>query len=327
MKVTVLLLLSLIMEHSLAQVHMAKKDLLLMGSAFELIATHNDEVIAWEAVEAAENEIRRIEAMISSWQVESYTSEINRQAGINSVSVPEEMFQLVSRAQKVSELTQGAFSLAFGSVYHLYDFEKDEITFPSDSLIDQHLSLVDYRNISLNFDDQTILLRKGGMKIGFGAIGKGYAADQAKAIMLAMGIKAGCINAGGDLTTWGSRPDGSNWIIGLSDPKNQEAIIAYLPTKNSAIVTSGDYEKYFLYKGARFSHIIDPRTCRPVQEISSVTVICPSAELADALATAVCVLGKKSGLALINKLNGIEAIIIDQYGKKLASENIVMEAY
>lgn len=298
-----------------------------MGSAFELIATHNDEVIAWEAVEAAENEIRRIETMISSWQVESYTTEINRQAGVSSVAVPEEMFQLVSRAQKVSELTQGAFSLAFGAVYHLYDFKKDEITFPSDSLVDQYLPLVDYRNISLNSDDQTISLRNEGMKIGFGAIGKGYAADQAKAIMLAMGIEAGCVNAGGDLTTWGSRPDGSNWIIGISDPKNQEAIIAYLPTKNSAIVTSGDYEKYFLYKGARHSHIIDPRSCRPVQEISSVTVICPSAELADALATAVCVLGKEAGLALINKLNGIEAIIIDQYGKKLASENIVLEAY
>lgn len=298
-----------------------------MGSAFVLIATNENEATAWEAVAAAEKEIRRIEAMISSWQEDSYTSEINRQAGIRSVYVPEELFQLITRAQKVSELTQGAFSLAFGSAYHLYDFKKEEFTFPSDSIIERNVQLTDYRNIKLNPNNQTIMLQYPGMKIGFGAIGKGYAADKAKAIMLELGIQAGCINAGGDLTTWGSRPDGSDWIIGISDPKNQNDIVAYVPTKNKAIVTSGDYEKYFLYKGERYSHIIDPRNCRPVREISSATVICPSAELADALATAVCVLGKKDGLALINKLNRIEAIIIDQHGNKLASENIVLEEY
>ena len=308
-----------------AQTHEAKKELLLMGSAFELIATHPDEQTAWEAIKAAEEEIRRIEAMISSWQTTSFTSDINRESGIKPVSVPEEMFQLVSRAQKVSELTQGAFSLAFGSIYHLYDFYKEEFAFPSDSLINAQLRLTDYQRIKLNTENRTIMLLDKGMKIGFGAIGKGYAADRAKKTMLNLGIKAGCINAGGDLTTWGNRPDGTNWII--SDPKNQEAIVAYLPTKNMAIVTSGDYEKYFLYKGKRYSHIIDPRTGKPVQEISSATVICSSAELADALATAVCVLGKKDGLALINQLNGIEAIIIDQYGKKSASKNIVLEEY
>ncbi|MDW3193402.1 MAG: FAD:protein FMN transferase [Cytophagales bacterium] len=317
----------LVYGNSLAQPHLAKKQLLLMGSAFELIATDKEEATAWEAIAAAEKEIRRIEAMISSWQEDSYTSDINRKAGIESVPVPKEMFRLISRAQKVSDLTQGAFSLAFGSVYHLYDFKKEAVTLPSDSLIDVHVPLADYQNITLNSDNQTIMLRLKGMKIGFGAIGKGYAADRAKTIMLERGIQSGCINAGGDLTTWGSRPDGSNWVIGISDPKDQEEIVAYLPTKNKAIVTSGDYEKYFLYKGERYSHIVDPRTCRPVREISSATIICPSAELADALATAVCVLGKKDGLALVNKLNGIEAIIIDQNGNKLASENIVLEEY
>ncbi len=319
--------LSLIVVLGFAQPHIIKKELLLMGSTFELIATHKEKNTAWEAIAAAEYEIRRIENMISSWQPESYTSEINRQAGLRSVAIPQEMFELIRRSQKVSELTQGAFSLAFGSVYHLYNFKKEEINLPSDSLIDIHVPLADYRNITFNSANQTIMLRFEGMKIGFGAIGKGYAADRAKAIMLEMGIEAGCINAGGDLTTWGSRPDGTNWTIGISDPKNQEAIVAYLPTKNKAIVTSGDYEKYFLYKGERYSHIVDPRNGRPVKEISSATVICPSAELADALATAVCVLGEKDGLALINKLNGIEAIIIDQNGKKTASENIILEEY
>ncbi len=322
-----LLILSLTFHFALAQSPIAKKELLLMGSAFELIAAHENEVMAWQAVARAEEEIRRIENMISSWQAESFTSEINRQAGKKAVYVPEEMFGLISRAQKVSDLTQGAFSLAFGGIYHLYDFNKEEITFPADSLIDLNIPLVDYRNITLNVDDQTVMLRKKGMKIGFGAIGKGYAADRAKTMMLEMGIQAGCINAGGDLTTWGSRPDGSDWVIGISDPKDPDAVIAYLPTKNKAIVTSGDYEKYFLYNGERYSHIIDPRNGRPVQEISSATVICPSAELADALATVVCVLGRVDGLTLINKLNGIEAIIIDQHGNKFASENIVLEEY
>ena len=298
-----------------------------MGSRFELIASDKNQERAWYAIQAAEVEISRIETMISSWQEDSYTSEINRKAGKEAVWVPDEMYQLIARAQKVSELTQGAFSLAFGSVYHLYDFSKAEVTLPPDSTITTYLPLTDYRNILLNPDNQTILLKYPGMKIGFGAIGKGYAADQAKSVMLKMGIFAGCINAGGDLTTWGSRPDGSEWNIGISDPKEKATILAYLPAKNKAIVTSGDYEKYFLYKGERYSHIVDPRTCRPVQEISSTTVICPSAELADALATAVCVLGKQDGLALIDKLSGIEAIIVGQNGEKIASKNIVLEGY
>ena len=327
MKSTLFLLAMLLHGSTSAQSEVQKKELLLMGSRFELIAAHEDQNTAWRAIQAAEEEVRRIEIMISSWQEESYTSEINRNAGIRSVAIPEEMFQLISRAQKVSELTQGAFSLAFGSVYHLYDFANEEVVMPHDSLIAKYLPLMQHQNIRLNPQNQSVRLKYPGMKIGFGAIGKGYAADRAKTIMLAHDIQAGCINAGGDLTTWGNRPDGSDWNIGISDPQQKDEIIAYLPTKNKAIVTSGDYEKYFLYQGERYSHIVDPRNGRPVQEVASATVICPSAELADALATAVCVLGKKDGLALINGLNGVEAIIIDQNGEKSASENIILESY
>lgn len=319
--------LQLTLSYLVAQPEIARKQLLLMGSAFELIAVHEEEKTAWKAVSAAEKEIQRIENMISSWLPGSYTSEINRMAGIAPVTVPEEMFRLISRAQKVSELTQGAFSLAFGSVYHLYDFRNGEVIFPADSLIELHLPLVNYQNILLNQENHSVMLEYKGMKIGFGAIGKGYAADQAKTIMTGMGIDSGCINAGGDLITWGSRPDGSDWVIGISDPKKESAIVASLPTKNKAIVTSGDYEKYFLYEGKRYSHIIDPRNCQPVEEIASATVICPNAELADALATAICVLGSRDGLALINKLNGVEAIIIDQHGKRFASKNIEVQGY
>lgn len=305
----------------------ARKELLLMGSRFELIAAHEDSKRAWETLEAAEKEIRRIEIMISSWMPNSYTSQINVLAGKEAVQVPEEMFQLITRAQKVSELTQGAFSLAFGSVYHLYQFGEQDFRFPSKVEIDRHIPLTDYRNIQLNPDQLTVMLKYPRMKIGFGAIGKGYAADRAKAIMLKAGILAGCVNAGGDLITWGSRPDGTPWNIGISHPRIPEDMLAYIPTKNKAIVTSGDYEKYFIYKGKRYSHIVDPRNCRPVQEISSATVICPSTELGDALATAICVLGKKDGLLLINKLEGIEAIVVDQNGEKFASENIILEDY
>ena len=160
------------------------------------------------------------------------------------------------------------------------------------------------------------------MKIGFGAIGKGYAANRARDIMKKMGIASGIVNAGGDMFAWGRQADGKKWKIGIADPKNKSAILAWLQLENTAIVTSGNYERFAIIDGKKYAHIIDPRTGYPVSGLKSVSVICPDAELADALATAVFVMGEKSGMALINQLENVECIIVNDADEMSVSEQL-----
>ena len=179
-------------------------------------------------------------------------------------------------------------------------------------MIQKSISKVGYKKIILDPKKSTIYLPEKGMKIGFGAIGKGYAADKAKALMISNGVEAGIINASGDLSTWGKQPDGSDWIVGITNPVNKEKMFSWLPIIDRAIATSGNYEKKVLIEGREYSHIIDPRSGFPVGEISSVSIIAPSAEMCDALATSVFVLGVEKGLFLINQLDGVDCLIVDQ---------------
>jgi thiamine biosynthesis lipoprotein len=160
------------------------------------------------------------------------------------------------------------------------------------------------------------------MKIGFGAIGKGYAADRAKALLIKKGVQSGIINASGDMSTWGKKPDGDDWKVAITNPLNKEKAFAMLPISSGAVVTSGNYEKFVMIQGKRYAHIIDPRTGYPAQGILSVTVFGPKAELADALSTAVFVMGIDAGIDRINQLPGIECVIIDEQGRIHTSENI-----
>ena len=160
------------------------------------------------------------------------------------------------------------------------------------------------------------------MKIGFGGIGKGYAADMAKKKLISEGVKGGIINASGDMNTWGVKPDGSEWKVAITNPLNKNNAFALLPVNDGAVVTSGNYEKYVTFNGIRYSHIIDPRTGYPATGMISATIFAPSAELADALATSVFVMGIETGLDFINQLDGIECILIDSEGKIVSSQNI-----
>ena len=166
------------------------------------------------------------------------------------------------------------------------------------------------------------MLKKKGMRIGFGGIGKGYAADRAKQILQGLGIKSGIVNAAGDLVTWGMQLNGSPWTIGIADPDQSDRPFSSLNISNMAIATSGNYEKYVMIDGKRYSHTIDPKTGFPVSGIKSVSIICPSAELADALATPVIVMGVRVGLNLINQLNQVGCVIIDDRDKVYTSQNI-----
>jgi thiamine biosynthesis lipoprotein len=165
------------------------------------------------------------------------------------------------------------------------------------------------------------------MKIGFGAIGKGYAANRAKKLMQSMGIENGVVNASGDLISWGNQADGREWSIAISDPKDKHKTIGWLNVSNQAVVTSGNYEKFVEFDCVRYSHIINPRTGMPATGTKSVTIICPDAEIADALATSVFILGENDGIELINKLNGIECFLITDKDELKNSQNLKLNYY
>jgi len=204
----------------------------------------------------------------------------------------------------------------------IWKFDGSMKDLPTQEEISKSVEKVGYKNIILDSEKQTIFLKNPGMRIGFGAIGKGYAADKAKQLLISEGVTAGIMNASGDLCTWGTQPDGSSWMVGITNPLNKNKVFSWFPLDNNAVVTSGNYEKYVLLNGIKYSHIIDPRTGWPAHGLTSVSIFAPKAELADALATSVFVMGKETGLDFINQLPGIECVIVDDQGKIFTSNNI-----
>ncbi|MCB0399283.1 MAG: FAD:protein FMN transferase [Winogradskyella sp.] len=302
-----------------------KKTLKLMGSRFDITVVAKDSIEGDKFIEMAIDEIKRIENLISSWDENSQTSKINRNSGIKAVEVDLELFQLIERAIAISQLTDGAFDISYASMDKIWKFDGSMKEMPTKDEIKASVEKVGFKNIILDKSKNTVFLKLKGMKIGFGAIGKGYAADKAKELLMSKGVAAGIINASGDMNTWGKQPNGSEWKVAITNPLNKNKAFALLPINNSAVVTSGNYEKFVNFKGIRYSHIIDPRTGYPSSGIISVTVFAPKAELADALATSVFVMGKDTGLDRINQLPNIECIIIDDKGNIIKSKNIEIE--
>jgi len=298
------------------------KNIMLMGSDFEITIVDNDQANAENMINIAIEEISRIEKLISSWDKNSQTSLINLNAGVKPVKIDLELFELISRSIKVSNLSQGAFDISYASMDKVWYFDRKMTEFPPIEKIKKSVSKIGYKNIILNKEDSTVFLKLGGMKIGFGAIGKGYAADRAKEILIKNNVKSGIINASGDLTAWGLKPSGKDWMVAIVNPINKNKVFSWLPIKNRSVVTSGNYEKFINLDGKKYSHIIDPRTGYPSEGILSVTIITDKAELADALATSVFVLGVDIGLNMINQLNGVDCIIIDDNNKIIKSINI-----
>ncbi|MCL5129387.1 FAD:protein FMN transferase [Algibacter sp. L4_22] len=302
-----------------------KRTLKLMGSRFDITVVANDSIMGNKYIDSAVAEIIRIEKLMSSWDENSQTSAINKNAGIKPVKVDLELFNLIERAIRISRLTDGAFDISYASMDRIWKFDGSMMVMPSEKEIKASVAKVGFQNIVLDKVNTTIFLKLEGMKIGFGAIGKGYAADKAKALLIEKGVVSGIINASGDMNTWGKQPDGTAWKVAITNPMNKNKVFALLPITNGAVVTSGNYEKYVNFNGKRYTHIIDPRTGYPSSGIISVTVFAPKAELADALATSVFVMGKEAGLDRINQLPKIECIIIDDKGNITKSNNIEID--
>ena len=299
-----------------------KQRLTLMGCRFDITVIAKNQVESDIHIKLAIDEIKRIEKLISSWDANSQTSLINKNAGVKPVKVAQELFDLIERSIKISKLTDGAFDITYASMDRIWKFDGTMKTFPSNKTIKESVTNVGYQNIVLDKQKHLVYLKNKGTKIGFGAIGKGYAADKAKKLLIEKGIVGGIINASGDMNTWGKQTTNQPWKVGITNPLNKNKVFALFPLNNSAVVTSGNYEKYVVLNNKRYTHIIDPRTGCPSSGIVSVSVFAPSAEIADALATSIFVMGTEVGLNLVNQLKRIESIIVEDNGKIISSNNL-----
>ncbi|QLG47285.1 FAD:protein FMN transferase [Costertonia aggregata] len=297
-----------------------------MGSRFEITVIAPNEEIGYINIDEAVAEITRIEKMISSWDEDSETSLINKNAGIKPVKVSKELFMLLQRARQISEITDGAFDVTYASMDAVWKFDGSMKYPPTESEIKKSVSKVGYEDMILDPVANTVFLRKKGMKIGLGGIGKGYAADKAKEFLISKQVEGGIINAGGDLTTWGTKVTGEKWLIGIANPLSKDKMFSWLPVVESSVATSGNYEKFVVFNGEKYTHVIDPRTGYPSSGIKSVSIFAKSAELCDALATAVFIMGKETGLSLVNQLGGTEVIIVDSDNKFHKSSGILFDS-
>ena len=295
---------------------------LLMGGRFDLTIVAKDSLTAENNIDTVISEISRIEDLISDWKSDSQVSEVNHLAGIRPVKVDREVLLLTKRAIKLSVATQGAFDISFAAMDKIWKFDGSMKQMPSADAIKNSVKKVGYKNIIINEKESTVYLKLKGMKIGFGALGEGYAADKCRDIMLSRGITAGIVNASGDMSTWGKQINGDNWNIGITNPMKEDSLLAVVPLKKSAVVTSGSYRKFLEFNKIRYSHIINPATGYPASGLISVTIFGPSAELANGLSTSTMVLGEHAGQAFIKKYPDYSFIMVTDQGTIIKSRDI-----
>lgn len=299
-----------------------KRKLHLMGSDFEITVVSPNEEIGYINIEEAASEIQRIEKLISSWLPDSETSAINRNAGIQPVAVSLELFNLIQRCQQLSELTDGAFDITYATFDSIWRFDGSAMSLPTAQEVEDLRKLGGYRNVILDSEQQTVFLRNKGMRIGFDGIGKGYAADKAKALLVSKQVPAGMINAGGDITTWGTRATGEKWLIGVANTVGNGNLITWIPLVESSVAISGDYRRFLEAEDKTYSDVLDPRTGYPSEGVNRVMVFGKMAEFCDALATAILVIGPEAGISLVNQLGDTEAIVEMKGGNLLQSKGI-----
>lgn len=299
------------------------QSLRLMGNQFQFSVVAENEQFANEQISKGIEEVRRIEKLFTTYDDNSQTNLINKNAGVKPVEVDQEVFSLIGRSLKLSALTQGAFDITYGSLdKRFWNFDKNMTSLPDPDSAKEMVRLINYKNIILDKAARTVFLKEKGIVIGFGGIGKGYAADRAKEVMRRQGALNGIVNAAGDLTVWGRQPNGQPWTIAIADPDRRHLPFASLQLTDISVATSGNYEKYVMIDGVKYSHTIDPKNGYPVRGIKSVTIICPSAEIADAMATPVMVMGIKPGLGLIDQIKNIACLVIDDQDNLYTSKNI-----
>jgi thiamine biosynthesis lipoprotein len=304
-----------------------KRKLYMLGSPFEMTVVAKDTTQANIYIDMAIAEVKRIENLISDWIPTTQISQVSKNSGIQPVKVDKEVYDLVERAIKVSQLTSGAFDISYASMDKIWKFDGSMKEMPTPEAIKQSVARIGYQKIVLDAKAQTIFLKEKGMKLGLGGIGQGYIADKIKDLLLSKGCTSGIVNVSGDINTWGYQTTGKPWTVAIVNPMNKNKVFATFPLENSSVETSGSYEKFVVFDGKRYSHIIDPRTGYPAQGVVSVSVFAKQTEIADALATGIFVLGVDVGLNLVNQLKGIGCIIVDDKGEIHTSKNIDIKKF
>ncbi|WP_454804332.1 FAD:protein FMN transferase [Mucilaginibacter phyllosphaerae] len=291
----------------------------LMGNRFDINLVANDAIWAHARIDSAIAEINRVDKLLSTFTEDSIINKINRNAGIKPVCVDAEVFRLVDRALQISALTYGTFDITYAAAnQNIADDNHENVAVAKKTK--KKISLNNYTNVVLDFNAQTVFLKNKSMRIGFGAVSRGYAADRAKYILQMEGVSSGVINAGGDLLTWGLQPDNTPWTIASADPAHANQPYAGVNISNMAVATSYNADEPTSINKVKAD--INPETGFPVSKIKSVSVITPTAELADAMATPLIAMGVNTGLYLINKLNQMACIIIDDHARMYTSKDI-----
>jgi thiamine biosynthesis lipoprotein len=320
MRLVVTLVLLLIGHYAFSQVTKSKP-ITLMGSRFDITVVAKTDIEATNYIDTVVKEITRIENLISEWLPSSQVSLVNANAGVRPVKVARELFDLTQRALQFSVLTEGAFDISFAAMDKIWKFDGSMTSMPTAAEVNKAKENVGYQYVLLDSANSTIYLQKVGMKIGFGATGKGYAADRGRHVLEQLGVKGGVVNAAGDMTAWGAQPSGKPWNIGVTNPFFEDRNMAVLQFNRNAVTTSGSYEKYIEFDGKRYSHIINAKTGMPATGFISVTVVGPSAEMANAISTSIMALGKDKGSLLPLMFPDYGALMVTEGGTIIKTDN------
>ncbi len=316
----IVLLIAAIFSCTAKEKELLRRTQFLMGTLVEITVREMDFEKAQSALSSAFEEIQRLEKLMSTHLADSEISRLNDLAGgKSSLTLSPEVLEVIRRGIYWGNKTNGTLDISIEPVSRLWHFDNDTPSIPSTQALTEAARLVDFREIEIV--ESNVRLKQQGMSLHLGAIAKGYAVDRAMGILEKNGIRHALINAGGDLKVLGERKDGQPWKIGLQHPRQPEKMIASFTLSHKAVATSGDYQKYFIKDESRYHHILNPKNGMPAKKMISCTIIAETVMDADALATAVFVLGPENGMALVESLDGVEGMMVTESGSTLFSEN------
>jgi len=290
-----------------------KRTQFIMGTLVEITVLEEDKELAQKAISKSFEEMSRLENIMSNYLHNSELSKLNMSAGSQkNITVSSDLMEVIQRGVHWGRLSNGAIDISIGPAVNLWKFDSDSPLPPSPKKLKSIIGLIDYRGIYI--EGNSIGLKQKGMSLDLGSIGKGYAVDRAVEVLKFSGIKNGFVNAGGDLMAFGSKKGTKPWRIGIQHPRKPEEMIISLTLKDKAVATSGDYQRYFIHDEKRYHHILNPEDGWPSGNAISATVIADTVADADALSTALFILGAEKGLDLINSLEGVEGMVLSNLG-------------
>lgn len=298
-----------------------KRTQMHMGTLASITAVASTDQAANRAIDAGFKEVKRLEQLLSTWIPQSELSRVNAAAGVMPIPVSPDTLAVVQRAMQAAEMTGGGFNIAIGPAVEAWNVI-DGQRIPTESELDALRPLLDLQAVHVDVRERTIFLKKAGMRIDVGGIGKGYAADQAVEAMRKAGAVAGVVALSGDIKTFGRLPGGKMFPVGIQHPREDGSVLVWIDLEDEAISTAGDYERFFEREGVRYHHILDPRTLQPARSCQSVTVIAKEGVWADGLDTGIFVMGPERGMELVERLPDVEAIIVDRDGHMLVSSGL-----